>query len=801
MFKNYLKIICRGMIRQKMYSLVKIGGFALGIAACLLIALFINDELSYDRQFPDQERIYRVVEVYNNNGNIGKSPVLPAPFANALIEDFPEVEKAGRFLVSELFGAGGNEIRRADKEQNAYEEGFVYADQGLLNVFRPAMVYGDQVHALDEPGTIVISKRMAEKYFPNEDPTGKTLIINNEESKPYRITGVMDFPAKSHFQADFLLTLKEVEFWNGEQIEWNSYNYHTYVLLRPGTDVIQLEAKLSVITKKYLIVGNADAEKKISFKLQSVSDIHLKSDGIRDGLIHGNIHFVWLFGIIAGFILIIACINFINLSTAKSTSKAKEVGLRKAVGSSRGNLVWQFLTESLLYSFLSFVLGTLLAKIFLPYFNVLSAKSLVISFTEWWWAFPLLVFASLIVGTIAGLYPAFYLSSFKPVSIISGNMSRGSKSYNMRSALVVFQFTVSIILITGTFIIYRQVGYILNKKVGFDKEQVLLLKGVNTMGNRVTIFKNEILKLPQVKNVSISDYLPIAGTKRNGNPFRNEGKSEDGGFSASQLWRVDHDYIKTMGMNIVKGRDFSIDMPTDLKAAIINQTMAKELGLTDPIGKRITNGGVSVMTIIGVVEDFHFESFRENIRGLCLALGNSPNIVSVKISAKDISGTIKSITGIWSKFSVNQPIRYSFLDESFAMMYADVQRMGLISSVFALLAIIVACLGLFALSSFMIEQRIKEIGIRKVNGARIVEVIAMLNKDFVKWVALAFVIATPIAWYTMHKWLQDFAYKTDVSWWIFALSGLLTLGIALLTVSWQSWKAATRNPVEALRYE
>jgi putative ABC transport system permease protein len=380
-------------------------------------------------------------------------------------------------------------------------------------------------------------------------------------------------------------------------------------------------------------------------------------------------------------------------------------------------------------------------------------------------------------------------------------MSRESKSYNMRSALVVFQFTVSIILISGTFIIYRQVDYILNKNVGFDKEQVLLLQGANTLGNQVTTFKNELLRLPKVKNVSISDYLPVAGTKRNGNLFRNEGNIGDGGFSAGQFWQVDRDYIKTMGMNIVQGRDFAANMPTDSKAAIINQTMAKELGLTDPIDKRITNGGGNVLTIVGVVEDFHFESLKENIRGVCLALGNSPNIVSVKVSASDMSAAIKSINGVWNKFSVNQPIRYSFLDESFTKMYSDVQRMARIFSAFALLAIVVACLGLFALSSFMIEQRTKEIGIRKVNGARSIEVTISLNNDFLIWVAIAFVIATPVAWFGMHKWLENFAYKTELSWWIFTLSGALALGIALLTVSWQSWKAATRNPVEALRYE
>jgi putative ABC transport system permease protein len=690
------------------------------------------------------------------------------------------------------------------------------------------MVYGDRAHALDMPGTIVISKCKADKYFPNEDPVGKSFIINNDVSKPYRIAGVMDFPAKSHFQYDFLITLKGVEFWDGEQTGWGATNYHTYVELRSGTDAAVFETKLSVIFRKYIIPkeqqgGNGKSDKlldRYSYQLQPVHDIHLRSEGIADGLSHGDIRFVWFFGVIAGIILLIACINFINLSTAKSVNKAKEVGLRKTVGSKKSNLIGQFLTESLLYSFFSFFLGIMLAATILPYFNILSAKSLIIPWDEWWWVLPLLVFASVIVGILAGLYPSFYLSSFKPASVLKGSLSRGSKSSNMRSILVVFQFTVSIILITGTIIIYRQMSYILNKQVGFDKEQVLLLQGANTMGDRTT-FKNELLKLPGVKNVSISDYLPIAGTKRNGNPFRNVEKTSPG-FSAGQFWLVDCDYLKTMGMKLVEGRDFSIDMPTDSKSAIINQTMTKELGLRNPIGQRITNGG-DILTVIGVIEDFHFESFREKIRSVCLALGNSPNVVpvktetsgllstaslgispniiSVKISTSDISGAIQSITRVWNKFSVNQPIRYSFLDDNYTLMYADVKRMGRIFSTFALLAIIVACLGLFALSSFMIEQRTKEIGVRKVIGAKSIEVTKTLNKDFLTWVALSFIIATPIAWYAMNKWLQNFAYKTELNWWVFAIAGLIALVIAMLTVSWQSWRAATRNPVEALKYE
>jgi len=807
MIKNYFKIALRNLSKQKMYSSIKIGGFALGIAACLLIALFISDELSYDRHFPDGDRIYRVVLGYNDNGNIGKGATFPAPFANTLKEDYPEVLQVGRLNCTEFFGAGSKEIRRDDKEQNTYEEGFVYADQGLLDIFQIPMVYGNKAHALDEPGTIVISKRKADKYFPNENPIGKTFIINNDVSKPYKITGVMDFPTHSHIQNDFLLTLTG-GFYPGEQTNWRSSSYYTYVKLRTGTDVAQLETKFADIIKKYIIPserqeGNVDAEKlskRLSYKLQPVSDIYLKSEDIQDGLTHGDIRFVWLFGIIAGFILVIACINFINLSTAKSANRAKEVGLRKTVGCSRGNLIGQFLTESLLYSFLSFILGMMLAEVLLPYFNMLSAKSLVVPWAEWWWVLPLLSFSSVIIGILAGLYPSFYLSSFKPVSVLKGSLSRGSKSSNMRSALVIFQFTVSIILIIGTLIIYRQVGYILNKKVGFDKEQVLLLHGASTMGDQITTFKNELLKLSEVENVSISDYLPIAGTKRDGNGFWKEGKTKTESPFYGQFWRVDHDYIKTMGMNILKGRDFSIDMPTDSKAAIINQTLARGLGLENPIGKRIANS-FETFEVIGVVEDFHFESLKEEIGGICLTLGNSPNIISVKVNTSDMSRLIQSVTGIWNKFSVNQPIRYTFMDESFAMMYADVQRMERIFITFAFLAIIVACLGLFALSSFMTQQRTKEIGIRKVLGASISNVAFILSKDFLILVVVSNVIAWPVAYFFMNKWLQDFAYRINISWWIFVLSGGIALLIALATVSFQAIKAAMANPINALRYE
>ncbi len=805
MFENYFKIGWRSLTKQKMYSIIKVGGFAIGIAACLLIALFIKDELSYDK-YPDADRIYRIVEVWDYKGDKGKGVWFQAPFANAIKEDYPEIEMAGRYNSSELFGAGSKQIRPADKAENTYEEGFVFMDQELVQMLNLPMIYGNPAHCLDEPNTIVITKRKAEKYFPNENPVGKLMILNNDP-KPYKIGGVIEnFPTNTHLQFDFLITLKGDIFWKGEETSWCCTNYPTYIKLRAGADAALLEKKLLKVVNKYLLPvwikdGAADPtglSKATSFKLQPISDIHLKSEGISDPVQHGDIRFVWLFGAVAGFILIIACINFVNLSTAKSANRAKEVGLRKTVGSNRSNIINQFLTESLLYSFLSFIIGILLAWALLPYFNLLAAKAIVFPWKEWS-LFPLLIGAAVIVGLLAGVYPAFYLSSFMPVQVLKGNVSKGSKSSITRSSLVVFQFTTSIILIIATFVIYRQVEYILNKKIGFDKDQVLLIQGTNTLEKNVTAFKNELLKLSQIKSASVSDYLPIRGTKRNGNGFFIEGRSTVDKSVSGQIWKIDHDYIKTMGMKLVEGRSFSPEMLTDSSAIIINQKMVKELGLKDPIGKRIQNW--QVYTIVGVVEDFHFESLRDKIEPLAFVLGDQASIVSVKVNSKEMASVIQSIAAVWKTFSPNQPIRYTFLDESFARMYDDVQRMGRIFTTFAILAIIVACLGLFALSAFMVEQRGKEISIRLVLGASLNSIFNLLTLNFLKLVFISIIIAIPIAWYMMHKWLEDFTYRTEITWDVFVLAGIMAVLIALFTISYQSIKAALANPVNSLKSE
>jgi putative ABC transport system permease protein len=813
MIKNYFKIALRQFRKQKMYAAIKIGGFAFSIAACLLIALYIRNELSYDKMYPNANRIYRLVGVYNDNGKIEKATDWPAPISKALKANFPEIELSGRMMSNSLIGhAGNDELRRADRVQNTYEKGFTYADQQTLDILKLPMVYGKQEAALKEPFTMVISKSKADKYFPGQNPIGQVMYLDNDKAHPYRIGGVMaDLPETSHLHPyNFLLSLSGMEFWNGEQNNWDDTNYPDYVLLQPGANVARLEKKItSIITKDYYLPtllkdGTKDAEKMISnFKmvLQPVTDINLYSYDIEDGLSHGDIRFIWLFGGVAAFILIIACINFVNLATAKSANRAKEVGLRKVVGSYRSSLIKQFLTESLLCSLLSFIIGLFLAWLLLPYFNTLASKSLTMPWGEWW-LLPMILVSAFIIGIIAGLYPAFYLSAFKPAQVLKGAISTGSKGSVLRNSLVVFQFTASILLIIGTLVIYNQMHYILNQKVGFDKDQVVIVQGANTLGDKnVKNFKNELEKLASVKSASISDYLPIAGTKRNGNTFFTDGRTRlDAGVSG-QYWQIDDTYLKTLGMKLVEGRNFSYNMSDDTagKTIIINQTLAKKLNLKNPIGAKITNG--DTFTVIGVVQDFNFENMHDQIGPVALHFGLSPSMVSVKVRGADMKNTLQSIAATWKQFAPDQPIRYTFMDESFANMYADVTRMGNIFTTFAILAIIIACLGLFALSAFMAEQRSKEIGIRKVLGASVSGITTLLSFDFVKLVVLAILIASPIAWWGTNKWLQGFAYREPLQWWIFAVAGLAAIFIALITVSFQSIKAALMNPVQSLKAE
>lgn len=810
MLKNYLITAWRSLLKQKFYSIIKITGFAAGIAACLLILLFIQHELSYDKHIPNSNRVYRVVGEADQNGKRSSGISFPAPMAKALKNDYPEIEAAGRIMYNKLFGGASNQIRRPEEINNNYEEGFCFADSSLPGILGIKMIYGNRQQALAAPNSVILCKSLAQKYFPNQDPTGKTLVFNDNTKDLITIGGVMeDFPANSHLQQyRGFISLAGINFWNGEQETWNASNYGIYLQLRPGVNIESFNNKMTTgILDKYVIPamkadGQTNAEDNVKgarLVLQPVTDIHLQSFSIdEDHVKHGDIRFVWLFAGIAVFILLLACINFLNLSTAKAANRAKEVGLRKTVGSGRTGLIAQFLTESILHSFLSVMLAVVLAVLTLPVFNKAAGTQLSIPWSEWWMA-PLLIAFTVVLGVLAGLYPSFYLSRFKPIAVLKGNLSSGNRNKGLRSTLVVFQFTVSIILLIGTMVVYNQMQYILNSKIGFDRDQVVLINGANALRNRTNAFGDELRKLSFVKNVSVSDFLPVAGTKRNGNTFWPEGKLNSGQGVTGQHWVVDENYISTLGMKLAAGRNFSKEMPTDSQACIINTAMAEQLGYTEPLGKKITNG--QNLTIIGVVDNFYFESIRQKVAPLCLVLGSSNSMISIKMNASGIKEAMASITATWKKFMPHQPLRYEFLDESYAAMYTDVKRMQNIFTGFSILAIVVACLGLFALSAFMAEQKQKEIGIRKVLGASVPGIAALLSRDFIKLVFIAVVIASPVAWWAMNKWLQDFAYRINISWWVFVLAAVSALLIALFTVSFQAIKAAVANPVKSLRTE
>ena len=803
MLRNYFKIAWRNMQKQKFFALINIGGFAIGIAACILIALYVGNEMSYDKDNPNKDRIYRVIGEAKINGETLHGLSFPAPMAKALLNDFPEIESATRIMSNELFGGANNQVRRADQQVNTYETGFCFADMTLLDMLNVHMIYGNRRRALSEPASVVLCKSMADKYFPNQNPVGQTMTFNDQI--PVKVGGVMqDFPSNSHLQYRGFISLAGLSFGEGEQENWNQSNYVIYLKLRPNVDVEAFNKKMTAdVVNKYMIptqkaAGRKDAEalwKSARLYLQPLTDIHLHSYNLGDTSIkYGDIRFIYLFAAVAIFILVLACINFLNLSTARSANRAREVGVRKVIGSTRGNLIGQFLAESMLYSLFAFLVAIVIVAVVLPFFSRVANTQLAMPWGLWWFI-PSILAGAFIVGLLAGLYPAFYLSHFKPVNTLKGNLSLGSRNAGLRSALVVFQFTISLALLIGTMVIYRQMNYILYSDTGFNKDEIVMIKGADALGKQTASFKNELLQLPVVKNVTVSDFLPVTG-KRNGNTFIEEGRDEHS--IRTQRWVIDKDYIPSLGIRIIEGRNFSSTMGTDSAGVIINKAFADELGAGNVIGKKVTNGWEH-LTVIGVVDNFYFESMKQKVDPLCMVLGNSNSIVSVKVSSADMKGALASIEKTWKAFVPHQTMRFDFMDQGYAAMYADVQRMKYIFTGFSILAIIVACLGLFALAAFMAEQRRKEISIRKVLGASVAGIFSLLTGNFLRLIFISLCIAAPVSWLLMNKWLQDYAYRIKITWDIFAIAGIVVLCIALLTICWQAIRAAVVNPVKNLR--
>lgn len=811
MWRNYLKIAWRSLLKAKGFSFINIAGLGIGIAACLLISVYILHETSYDQFVPNSENIYRVVRQFDFEEGVDRSIHFSANMARTIDSDFDEIEKSGRIMDNSLFyGAGTNEIQFDEDPMQHHEEKFAYVDQSILDIFSVPFVYGNPKTALTEPNTIVISESVAQKFFKGQNPVGHTLFLNGNREDPRQITGVMqDFPTNSHLDYLYFLTLSGVEFGEGEQDRWTQNNYKTYVNIRPDVNASAFGKTMgSTVISKYILPafqqsGRAlpdNFEQLYTMYLQPMTDIQLHSVGIGDeGNYRSDIKIIWVFGTVALFILVLASINFINLSTARSANRAKEVGLRKVVGSGRPNLILQFLTESMLISLLAFVVGVILAETLIPLFNEMTGIALSLPWNQWQFV-PILLFSSLIVGGMAGFYPAIYLSGFSPIHVLKGKLRLGSKSGGLQSSLVVFQFTVSIILIIGTLIINQQLNFILNSKVGFEKDQVIQLYGTNMLGDKDELFKEEIQRIQGVTSVSISDYLPLENTKRNGNNFVKEGMENVDQRIGGQTWVIDEDYLSTLGIELIAGRNFDQTMASDQEATIVNEQMVRDLNLEEPIGQRISRSG-QILEIIGVVKDFRFDNMKQKIEPLALMLGKSNSIFSVKTNTADMPGLLASLEEKWNQQAPNLAFRYAFMDDSFAQMYDNVRRVKLIFTTFSVLAILVASLGLFALSAFMVEQRTKEVSIRKVLGASIYGIFRMQTQNFLILILISLVIATPIAYYLMENWLQDYEYKINMGWQSFVFSGALAMVIALFTVSFHALKSARTNPVNNLKGE
>lgn len=811
MLKNYLKIAWRNLLKSKGFSFINLTGLSIGISACILIAVYIVHETSYDKFVPNAPNIYRLVAQFDLGPQTEKDIHFSANMARTIESDFGEIEQAGRIMANDLFyGAGTNEIQIDDEPMQHHEDGFAYADQAILDIFSIPMVFGDAKTALAEPKTIVISQSVSRKYFKDENPVGRVIYLNGNRDDPRKISGVMrDFPTNSHLDYNYFLTMKGVEFGEGEQDRWIQSNYQTYVSLRPDTDVSRFDQTFGkTVIKKYIkpalaAAGYAmaeDIEDKATIYFQPMTDIQLYSADIgHESGFRNDIKIVWIFGTVALFILMLATINFVNLSTARSANRAKEVGLRKVVGSGRSNLIVQFLTESLLLTLFAFVLGVVLAQTFLPVFQKMTGIELAMPWDNQLFV-PALFLSVLLVGCLAGFYPALYLSGFSPINVLKGKLRMGGKSGGFRSGLVVFQFTISIILIIGTLIINEQMSFILNSKVGFEKDQVIQLYGTNMLGEKDVIFKEELARLQEVESVSISDYLPLENTKRNGNQFTNEGRDKIDQSISGQVWQVDEDYLKTLGIELVAGRNFDPTMASDRNATIVNEQMVAELGLTDPIGKKVSRSG-QINEIIGVVKNFRYDNMKQRVEPLAMFFGKSNTITSVKVNTADMPALLQTLESKWNEFAPNLAFRYAFMDDSFAQMYDNVYRIKIIFTSFAVLAILVACLGLFALSAYMVEQRNKEMSIRKVLGASIPGIFKMQTQNFLFLVLISLVLAIPIAYYMMENWLKDYEYKIEIGWQTFLVSGVISIAIALLTVSYHAIKSAQINPVNNLKGE
>ena len=804
MIKNYFKIAWRNIRKNKLFSFINILGLSLGIATCFIIMLYVQNELSYDRFNKNANNIARIVFHANlNGGKIDESVTMP-PVAQTMKKDFPEIKDATRILS---FGTPAIIYNNTAFK----DDSFALVDPNFFSIFTLPMIEGDAKTALAQPDGIVITQETAEKYFGKAEPLGKIIEINTDTNRVYKVTGVIkNIPANSHFHFDLLGSM--TSWADAKSNTWLGGSYHTYLLLKPGSDLKKMEARFPDMVAKYMgpqiqqqmglsLQQFRSKGNTLGFALQPLKDIHLNSNTTTEFEPGGNGTYVYIFGGVAIFMLIVACINFINLSTAGASKRAKEVGVRKVAGSGKLQLIGQFLSESILITFFALFIAFVLVKLALPAFNNISGKHLSFDVN------PILAFIGLglLVGVVAGIYPAFYLSSFKPISVLKGKLTANNKSFGLRSGLVVFQFFISVALIIGTIVVYQQMKYIQNKDLGYNKDQLITIPNSYALGKNEQVFKQQMLQDPRIANASVSFYKPAGPTNYNNAiayPQGNDNLVVDG-----VEYHVDENYVPTLGMTMVSGRNFSKDFATDSTGIILNETAAKAFGWnnTTAISKTIirqnSDRGTNVpFHVIGVVKNFNFKSLHDAVSPLYMSLEPEGGLI-FKIKTTDVAGLLATMKKNWDAYSTDQPFTYSFMDDLFNKTYAAEQKTGTILNIFSVLIILVACLGLFGLVTYSAEQRTKEIGIRKTLGASVSQVTQMLSKEFLKLVLIASLIAFPAAWWATNKWLQSFAYRINISWWVFIAAGAAAILIALITVSFQAIKAAIANPVKSLRTE
>ncbi|WP_232541009.1 ABC transporter permease [Spirosoma endbachense] len=803
MLRNHFKIAWRNLINNKAYSAINIFGLAVGLATCLLITLYVFDELSYDKHHENANRLYRVATATKEENWAATA----APTAWGLKNDFPEVEQVTRILKMPNMEKMLLKYDHNHEQKHFFETNGYYVDSTFFELFTYKFKYGNPKNAINQPNTLVLSESLANKLFGDENPIGKVINLGLPFGDfNYTVNGVFRKSHKSHIDAHFFLSMRngDVGSWVDQQRNWATNNiFYAYVKLRAGANAQSFERKLPDFLNRH---GAADLRAlgvSKSLFLQPVTDIYLKSSLDNEIAPGGSMTYLYVFGSIAAFLLLIACINFMNLSTARSEKRAKEVGIRKAMGAFKTSLIGQFLGESLLMSILALCFALAFMQLILPVFNDLTRKDLSVfqnpAFLGW------IVAITLLTGLLAGFYPAFYLSSFKPIAVLKGRLITTISATALRKGLVVFQFTVSIVLILGAIVIWQQLSFVQNQNLGFTKTQQLVipLQSSQATGNYITL-KNELLKNPQVVSAASGSTYP--GLEASDDLlFYAEGKSVHEAVDIN-FATVENDYLETLGFKLLYGRAFSKNFTADSTSIILNEVAVNQLGYDakTAVGKSIYfdwQNGRHPMQIVGVVRNFNYQSLHQAIKpyGLTTTIGDKHRYFIANVHPKEYTKLLATIEKSWKKVNPDTPFSYSFLDQDFQRNYEKEQRTSSIVLYFTLIAIVIACLGLFGLVAFSAEQRTKEIGIRKVLGASVVSIVALLSKDFLQLILVAILIATPIAWYGMTQWLHDFAYKVDIEWWVFALAGLLALGTALLTVSFQSIKAALMNPVTSLR--